>query len=298
MALLESEVWPRAGITAARTAHSELDTAALGEHLILLPRIRKILGCPRLSIVTIMESLVKENPNDRELQLSLAAVYGNRASLIPVYDKSPAAFDEAKDLLIKASTIDEHLVSATNSGNTRYLRASFANYINLCYLLYLKGDFVGAVNRCRAGLPVLNKLYTDTQNAQIHIDAARLRWNLGRALIDLGDLSEAATNYRDNIQSLESILKNSDALDVQYLLAASEQGLGEIETRLAAQSLKHHAGQLKHWSAAKQWFEQAIPRFQNVVAKAGVVALTDDEKASIDDAVTGLAKVNAALAKR
>jgi len=245
-----------------------------------------------------MESLVKENPNDRELQLSLAAVYGNRASLIPVYDKSPAAFDEAKDLLIKASTIDEHLVSATNSGNTRYLRASFANYINLCYLLYLKGDFVGAVNRCRAGLPVLNKLYTDTQNAQIHIDAARLRWNLGRALIDLGDLSEAATNYRDNIQSLESILKNSDALDVQYLLAASEQGLGEIETRLAAQSLKHHAGQLKHWSAAKQWFEQAIPRFQNVVAKAGVVALTDDEKASIDDAVTGLAKVNAALAKR
>ena len=248
--------------------------------------------------VTIMESLVRENPNDRELQFGLAGAYGNRAIVIPLYDKSTAAFDAAKDLFLKASAIDEHLVSATDGGNARYLRASFTNYNNLCYMLYIKGDYVGAVNSCRAGQPVLDKLYADTQNAEIHVDAARFRWCLGRALLAMGDLPEAATNYRDNIKSLESILKTSSAVDVQFLLAASQQGLGEIETRWATQTLKDHAAQLKHWNVAKQWFEQAVPRFQNVLAKVGVTALTDDEKASVNDATAGLAKANAALARK
>jgi len=246
----------------------------------------------------IMESLVKENPNNRDLQLYLAATYGNRAALIPAYDKSRAAFDKAEDLLLKAKAIDERLVSESDGGNTRYLRALFADYINLCDLLYKKGDYVGAVNSGQSGQPVLDKLYTDTQNAQIHIDAARFRRYLGRALLAVGNLPAAATNYHEGIKSLEIVLKTSDALELQYLLAAHEQGLGEIETRLAAQSVKDHAAQLKHWSAAKQWFEHAVPRFQNVVAKAGAAALTDDDKVPMNDAITGLAKANAALANK
>ena len=246
----------------------------------------------------IMESLVKENPNNRELQLYLAATYGNRATLMPAYDNSRAAFDKAEDLLLKAKAIDERLVSEADGDNTRYLRALFTDHVNLCDLLYKKDDYVGAVNSCRAGQPVLDKLYMDTQNAQIHIDAARFRRYLGRALLAVGNLPAASTNYHNGIKSLEIVLKTSDALELQYLLAVHEQGLGEIETQWATKSVKDHAAQLKHLSAAKQWFDQAVSRFQNVVAKAGMAALTDDDKVPMNDAVTGLAKANAALAKK
>jgi hypothetical protein len=67
---------------------------------------------------------------------------------------------------------------------------------------------------------------------------------------------------------------------------------------LATRSLKDRDNQLKHWSAAKRWFEKATVGFQNVVTTSGLAALDEQDKASMNDAASGLAKANAALAKK
>jgi hypothetical protein len=144
---------------------------------------------------------------------------------------------------------------------------------------------------------VLAKLSADKQNAQILIDAAYFRFNLGKVLLAVDDLSGATTTYRQNVQSLESILKTNDRTDLEVLLAGSQQGLGAIEARLA-RSLKDRDNQLKHWSAAKQWFEKATASFQSVLAKAGPTALDEEDKANMNDAASGLAKANSALGKK
>ena len=248
--------------------------------------------------ITILESAIADKPDDRELQFGLATVYANRAVAIFTSAASSASSDEALSLNEKAITLSEQLVAATHGDNARYLRHLFVVYSNQCDQLYSKGDYEGAANRCRAAQTVLEKLSADTENAQILVDGAYLRWNLGKVLLALDDLPAATTTYQQNVRSLESILKTNDATGLQLLFADSQQGLGQVEARLAIRSPKDRSNQLKHWSAAKQWFEKATTGFQNVIVKAGLTSLDEQDKASMNDAVNGLAKANAALARR
>lgn len=248
--------------------------------------------------IAIMEKLTAESPADRDLQYALSSAYGNRAMALTGHDKNPAAVDEALGLIVKASEIGDQLVAATNGANARFLRLSFANHVSLCNSLYDRGDYVEAVKSCIAARPMLDKLSTDTQNAQILMDAARFRWTLGDAQLAAGDLTGATTTYGDNVTSLERILKTTDSMDAQYILAISQHSLGKIESRLAALSIKNPAVQLKHWSAAKQWLELAIRRFQNVEAKRGETTRSKEEGSPLDEAVAELVIANAALAQK
>ncbi len=246
--------------------------------------------------IAILESAIADKPDDRELQFGLATVYANRAVAIFTSAASSASSDEALNLNEKAIALSERLVAATHGENARYLRHLFVVYSNQCDQLYGKGDYEGAASRCRAAQSVVEKLSMDTENAQILVDGAYLRWNLGKVLLALDDLPAATTTYQQNVRSLESMLKTSDATDLRLLLADSQQGLGQIEARLATRSIKDRDNQLKHWNAARQWFENSTVGFQNVVARAGLTALDDQDKASMNDAVSGLARANAALA--
>ena len=147
---------------------------------------------------------------------------------------------------------------------------------------------------CRAAQPLLASLRTDENNAQIELDATSLRLNLGSALLGAGLLSEAATIFEENVNALRAIAQQGDSMQVQYLLAASEQGLGAIETRLAANAGSARAERLRRWQQAKEWFEAAIPRFQNVASR---ITLTQSDVIPMNEAISGLARSKEEIAK-
>jgi hypothetical protein len=118
--------------------------------------------------------------------------------------------------------------------------------------------------------------------------------HLGGALLGLGRLGESAALFEQNVNALRTMAQQRDSLQIQYLLAGSEEMLGRIETRHAVNPELSRDERLRRWRRAKQWYEDAVPRFQNVASR---LSLTPEDMVPIDNAVAGLAKSKAEIAK-
>ena len=243
--------------------------------------------------VEILEDLQRQQPNDLDLEYKLGVAYGTAAD-IQQSDGRPAALAISNDLRLKALAVDEHLVSVTGGRNATYTRSLLGDRVNLCSQHNDAGDYHRAIEYCRAAQPLLASLRTDENNAQIEVDAASLRYNLGSALLSARRFSEAAPIFEENVSALRGIAKQGDTMQVQYLLAASEHGLGAIEVQAAADTRSPRAERLRRWRKAKEWYEDAVPRFKNVTSR---ITLTDTDLRPMHGAVSGLARSQEEIAK-
>jgi hypothetical protein len=166
--------------------------------------------------------------------------------------------------------------------------------VNLCSQMNDAKEFLRAIEFCRAAQPLMAQLSADLSNIQIQVDAGSFRWNLGSALLGAGKLSEAVPVLEENAKALDAIPAASRNVQVEYLLAASEEGLGTIQSRLASQPGLDNAERLRRWKLARQWFEKATPRF-DIVARQ--ITLDYPDKTSVDNAIAGLARSEQEIAR-
>jgi hypothetical protein len=166
--------------------------------------------------------------------------------------------------------------------------------VNLCSQLNDAKEFKRAIEFCRAAQPLMAALSKDLSNIQIQVDAGSFRWNLGSALLGAGKLNEAVPVLEENVTALEAIPVESRNVQVNYLIAASEEGLGTIQSHQASQPAISPAERLRRWKLAKQWYERATPRFE-IVAKQ--ITLDYPDKTSVDNAVAGLARSEQEIAR-
>jgi len=243
--------------------------------------------------VVILEELHRQHPDDLELAHELGVGYGTGADIWQA-DVRPEAKATSNDLRLKALAVDERLVRITGGRNATYMRSLFSDQVNLCQQYNDSGDFKRAIEFCRAGQPLLAKLRTDERNAQIELDGAALLLHLGGALLGLGRLGESAALFEQNVNGLRAMAQQGDSLQIQYLLAGSEELLGRIESQRAASSESSRGERLRRWRLAQQWYEDAVPRFQNVASR---LSLTPEDKVPIDNAIAGLARSKAEIAR-
>ncbi|MEJ1962062.1 MAG: serine/threonine-protein kinase [Gammaproteobacteria bacterium] len=235
--------------------------------------------------VAILEDLHRQSPDDLDLEYQLGVAYGTAGDLVGEGDKGSAAQKRAENLHLKALAIDEHLVAATDGRNFHYIRSVLSDRVNLCSQFNDSGESLRAVEHCRAAVPLVDKLRADDKNAQIQIDGASLAWNFGRALLGAGELDEAATVFEENVRTLRGIPSENDSIQIQFLLAGSEEGLGAIHTSRATNAGAGRAEQLRHWRLAKEWYGKAVLGFQDLAKR---IAIEGPDRVPMDRATAGL----------
>lgn len=231
---------------------------------------------------TILEDLVSRHPQDDLLAVELSQAYNVAATVLQGHKPDSQRLEVGLAIYRKALALDEHLVAASHGNNSNYVRSLLADRVNIASLLYEKGDYRGAVAMLRAAMPLAVQMHADKENAQASMDESTLRWQLGRGLLAAGKVVEAKAVLEENVAALRGIAQRSDTLQVQYLLAASEQALGQIHARA------------REWSVARELFARAIPRFRKVTAS---VTLDYLDQRPVDEARAGLAQCEAEIAK-
>jgi tetratricopeptide (TPR) repeat protein len=243
--------------------------------------------------VDILEDLVRQNPEDLELAFELGLAYGRIGMTIAGESRLPDAQREALEFHRKSLAVDERLVAATNGANTTYVRALLADRLNVSLELYELGDYSGAVEIARAGLPLLSALAADAGNAQVGVDGANLAWPLGRALLAVGEVAEAANLFEQHWAALEEIARKSDTLKVQFLLGAMAYGLGTVHSQHALNGPPDRSARLEQWRRANSWYDKAVTHFGRVTAS---VTLDYMDQRTVDEAAAGLARSAAEIA--
>jgi hypothetical protein len=241
----------------------------------------------------ILEALTRSKPGDHDLAYKLATAYSTLAITVLGKEPRPETLDESLAFHRKALAVDEQLVAATSGENTKYARALLLDRMNVAFVLNEKQDYRGAVENARAAQPLLASLKADAKNIQVQIDGANLAWPLGHALLELGELAEAASLFEENAALLEKITREADTLKVQYLLGTMACGLGEVHAR-RAQIEMSAAARLVEWRLARNFYGKAIPHFERLTSK---LTLDYMDQHPVDDAIAGLARANAEIAK-
>ena len=238
----------------------------------------------------ILEALVRERPDDLELQQALGSAYTTAGNMLSV-STDRAIVEEALVLHRNALAIDERLLAATEGRNTTHVRGVMVDHSNIAQTLYELGDFVGAAAAARAAESFVARLRTDPGNLQAKIDDAMISWHLARALLQLEEVDEAESIFAQGVEALQPLAAEGNTLEVQFYLGAHQFGLGTVHERLAARATARVA-RLDHWTAAKEWHEQAVPHLERVAA---AVTLDAAAMRTVNGAVAGLARAQAQL---
>jgi tetratricopeptide (TPR) repeat protein len=275
----------RLRLAEAYSAHAYTMDMGAGQDDVGIAYARKAAG--------ILEELTQQHPDDQAMAYKLATAYSTLAVTVLGERPERATLEESLSFHRKALGVDDRLVAATGGGNARYSRALLQDRFNVAFVLFELGDYRGAVENARAAEPLLAKLLADANNTQIRVDGANLAWPLGRSLLALGRVHEAAAIFEKNTHVLEVLARDSDTLKVQYLLGCMSHGLGEVHSRLAADAGTHRSDQLEHWRHARDWYEKAIPHFERVTAS---VKLDHMDRRPVDEAIAGFARARTEIA--
>ena len=282
---LERSAPIRATLADAMRIHA-MNLALNGEHEAAVPFSRKS--------VAILEDLHREKPNDTELEYQLAVAYGTAGDVMATGDHGPELARESLDFNLKALAVDERLVERTQGRNTAYVRALASDRVNICQQYTDTHEYERAIQLCRAAQPLLQSLTADDRNGQSRVDITVLDWNLAYVLLAANRIEEAAAILEPNVRALENLFRESDTVQIQYLLAACEQGMGKVHADRAARATAGSAAQLRSWRAAREWFDRAVPRFEAVSKR---VSLDYPDRSTMDDAIAGLTKSKNELAR-
>jgi tetratricopeptide (TPR) repeat protein len=240
--------------------------------------------------VAVMEPLYRLWPDDREVARTLGSAYSSK--LVLPYDQiSPEDLEQKLMFAHKALALDMHLFDTDPQHEMSNWRNIGADWNGLGILLTLKGDLPAAVDAFRTASADMEKTTADTHNAQAQVDVARSHMNLERARFAAGHLAEAHEGLLKNIALLESILRDNDTREIQYLLASCEEELGSIEAQWA-EAAKDPAQQLRQWRSAGAWFAKSAPRFKRIL---GAASLDIWDRPPVDHAIAGVARSTAEI---
>jgi tetratricopeptide (TPR) repeat protein len=243
--------------------------------------------------VAILETLARELPDDLDVAYKLAKAYSSLAITVPGDVPRPETMQESLAFHRKALEVDARLVAATSGTNSKYVRGLLLDRMNIALLLNELADYRGAVENARAGQPLLASLRTDVNNTQVRVDGANLAWPLGRALLALGEVSEAREVFEQHGTVLAQLGAESDTLKVQYLRGTMAYGLAEVHSRLGSTAADRDS-RLKHWRAASDLYAQATAHFERVTAS---VTLDHMDRYPVEGSAAGSARSKAEIAK-
>jgi tetratricopeptide (TPR) repeat protein len=243
--------------------------------------------------VSILEDLHRQRPDDIDLEYQLGLAYGTAGDLTAMGSVGPEVRRRSLDLNLKALAVDEHLVALTQSRNATYARSLASDRVNLCAQFTEIGEYERAIELCRAAQPLLQSLRADDRNAQGRVDMAGFGWNMAYAYLGAKRMDEAEPILLENLRTLPEIARENDTVQIQYLLAASEQGMGAVHAYRAERSPPGSAAQLRGWRTAKAWYEKSIPRFEAVGKQ---VTLDYPDRTPMDEAIAGLKASTEAVA--
>jgi eukaryotic-like serine/threonine-protein kinase len=243
--------------------------------------------------VALLEILRREQPDDIPIEYQLGLAYSTAGDLVMLGDTSDEAKRKSREMYLKSLAVNERLTALTGGHNATYIRAMLGDRVNLCALFGDSGDFEKAIEQCRAAQPLAQTLRGDGKNVQIRVDGASLSWNLAFALLGAKRMNEAEAVLQENVNTLHEISPQIDTVQVKFLLAASEQGLGAVHADRAAHAPSGSPAQRRAWQTAHEWYAKAVPKFEAVTK---TITLEYPDRQPMDDAIAGLKRATAELA--
>jgi tetratricopeptide (TPR) repeat protein len=240
--------------------------------------------------ISIMEALYRLRPGDRDIEHQASVAYNARL-MVPASKPAPAVIEQDMQLAYKALKVSQHLLDTDPRHDLSEWRDVAVAWNAVGMWASVKGDQVAALDAFRASLVMMEKTSADADNAQVQLDLARVRMNLGRAEATAGLLDAAYDRLLKDVDLLESILRQTDTYEIQYLLAVCEEELGTIEEQRAL-AARNPQQQLRAWQLAHTWFARSVPRFQPIlrVARFGLY-----DRPPIDRASAGLTRSTAEI---
>jgi hypothetical protein len=115
--------------------------------------------------------------------------------------------------------------------------------------------------------------------------------HLARSLLELDELAEAESIFARNVTALEQLAAEGDTLEVQFYLGVHQYGLGTVHERLAGRAADR-VERFGHLTAAKGWYELAVPHLERVAA---AVTLDAVAMRTVDGAVAGVVRARAQI---
>ena len=247
--------------------------------------------------VALTEELHHRNPSNLTYEFHLGGQYMNAGVILVGRGYQPTTVEESISLERKALALHEHVLSVDPEHTLPYERAIAADRANIGIELYERGDYVGALHQYQMALDAAAKTATDANNSQAQLDVARITHHVARALFASGRSDAASAAFTQSKAALDAIAAHADTLEIQYLLATCEMGLGLIETQRALRSTAaEHATQARHWHAAHDWFASSVPRYERLLKRAHVT-LPPQETRGYDQAIAGLARSTLGIAR-
>jgi serine/threonine protein kinase len=245
--------------------------------------------------VALMEQLHRTYPDNLLFEFHLASQHTNAGIVVIGRGVQPETIEQSLAHEQQALALDQHLLDTDPEHALRYWRAIGADRADLGMELYEQGDYAGALKEYDAARAAIEKTVADRNNFQAQLDMARITHHVARARFATGRTDDAAHSFEQSLEALRALAAHGDTLEIQYLLATCEMGMGLIETRRAG-ATSDRAAQLAHWQAAHDWFAASVPRYERLV-KTARVTLPPQDALGYDQAVTGLARSTAALAR-
>ena len=247
--------------------------------------------------VALTEELHHRDPSNRTYEFHLGGQYMNAGVIVIGRGVQPTTIEESISLERKALALHEHLLSVDAEHTLPYERAIAADRVNIGIELYERSDYAGALQEYRTALASIAKSATDVNNSQAQLDVARITHHVARALFASGRSDAATGAFTQSKSALEAIAAHADTLEVQYLLATCEMGLGLIEAQRAlGTAASQHEAQKRHWHAAHDWFASSVPRYERLLKQAQVTLPPQDAR-GYDQAVAGLARSSLEIAR-
>ena len=241
--------------------------------------------------VSILETLRRLRPDDRDLERAVSTAYNVRLSVIPSVTPSPDVIERSLKLAQEMLRLDQNLLDTDPTHALSGWRFVGASWNTLGMWESLKGDHVAATAAFRQAVAAIEKTTTDAHNAQAQLDLARVSVSLGREEFARGLLAEAQNEVARSKSVVDPLVQHSSTYETQYILAECEEELGSIAEQRAMTS-SSRARQLHEWQEARAWFKKSVPRFQPI-ARAAKFGVWD--QAPIDRAAAGLERSTAAI---
>lgn len=247
-------------------------------------------GAPRIEYarmaMDLMEELKRSEPHDLQVDRDLAEAYAAFGFGFLGPERQQEALDQCLAMQRKVLAIMERLVAATSSQNVDFVRELLFSHAGMSALLMETGDHPAALEHARAAQASLAILKSDGDNAQAMLDEAVVANRLGPALFATGQVGEATAVFEQNLRVLERMDRET-GLPSKFLRGRTEQGLGAIQSSLAARPGIEPAVRLDHLRQALAWFEKAVLHMDS---GEDIKTMDHMNRREYDQAVAGIAQ--------
>ncbi len=243
-----------------------------------------------LKAVELYEQVSQSKPEDSTALYALAAGYREACYNVGKAGDRPKALS----LCRQAVGINEALLAANPNEVRAHLDLSAA-YSDLGATLADGGDLAAAILTWRKALANAESVSAaDASNARAHVAQALAENQLGLLLTKAGQ--SGGLDYELKALEIRRKLFTDDPKNKgrQEAVALSYATLGDTEQMLAMRPHTPKNQQLRHWSQARSWYEQASESYQSLRSGA---ALRGEEAGEPDRIAQEIVKCDAMLRK-